>query len=63
MTDWQKMYYLFRKPIWDPIPPWIKLGAEQIREFDEIQKKFNEKIQTIELEKIEAVGKVIGKGF
>jgi hypothetical protein len=52
LKDYQKQYLLTKwKWIFDPAPPWLKLG----------QDKLKEKILGIEMEKIEALEKITGK--
>jgi hypothetical protein len=60
----QKQALLYKwKWIYDPIPPWLRLRVDQIKQFEEIQQKFNDKIAQIEVEKMAALEKITGKVF
>jgi len=59
MHDIQELLH-WRRPWWDPLPPWIKFDEEQIRKFAAVEFRLNAKIDEIqtqmraEIEKIEA---------
>jgi hypothetical protein len=58
----QKQALLYKlKWIYDPVPPWIRLNVEKLKQFEDIQQKFNEKITEIEIEKMAALEKITGK--
>ncbi len=63
MTDEElfRLWILFRRPIyWDPAPPWLKLSADKLRKFAEVQKTWNTKIAEIEVQRMQEIAKVVG---
>ena len=45
---------------WDPVPEWIQLDREQLREFAKLQLDFRIKQLQIEQEKMQAMRSIVG---
>lgn len=62
MTDQQlqRLLILLRRPIVDPVPPWIRLDKEKIARFQDVQVKLNAKIMEIEEQKIKELTNMLG---
>jgi hypothetical protein len=59
--DILQLFLWLRKPIfWDPIPPWAKLNPDKLREFTEVQNRWNAKITEIDQQKVQELGKIAG---
>ena len=56
----QNLLLLLHRPIWDPIPWWIKLNPEQVIEFNEVQVRLNTKLAEIQAEKVQALSRIAG---
>jgi hypothetical protein len=55
----EKLFVLLHRPIpWDPIPWWVKLDEEHVRQFNDVQVSLNTKMAEIQAQKIEKLSKI-----
>jgi hypothetical protein len=52
--------YLHRTINWDPPPIWWKLNQDQLKQFTEVQNRFNAKMAEIQAQKITEIAKIAG---
>ena len=57
----EKLFELLHRPIpWDPIPPWLKLDEKMIRQFAQMEIKFQQKELELQQQKVQEFGKMMG---
>jgi hypothetical protein len=55
----ERLFVLLHKPIpWDPIPWWVKLDDERVRQFNDVQVRLNTKMAEIQAQKIVELSKI-----
>ena len=52
---------IFRHPIWDPVPPWLRFNENILRRFADLEIKFKIRELEIQKEKLEEFSRMIGK--
>ena len=52
---------IFRRPYWDPVPPWLRLNDDLIHRFADLEIRFKIKELQIQQEKLEQFSEMIGK--
>lgn len=56
----ERAFELLPQPIpWDPVPWWMKLDDDRIRQFNEIQTRLNIKMGEIQAQKMKELAKVL----
>ena len=57
------LFELLRRPIpWDPIPEWLKLDERVMKQFVEMEIRFQQREVALQQEKLEAFGKIMKVG-
>jgi hypothetical protein len=57
------LFELLRRPIpWDPIPEWLKLDERVMKQFVEMEVRFQQREVALQQEKLEAFGKIMKIG-
>jgi hypothetical protein len=57
------LFELLRRPIpWDPIPEWLKLDERVMKQFVEMEIRFQQREVALQQEKLEAFGKMMKIG-
>lgn len=56
--EWESIFRL--RWVWDPPPPWLKLNEEMLHRFTQVELDFKQKELEIEMEKLQALRKLMG---